>query len=97
LRSITRAPTTEEPMKNAKRGGTRRTGSNERPTGRVEPPSSRYQNYNEGNVFQITVPSNWRELADSDAVTFAPTGAYGDHNGTNVFTHGIEVGMARNE
>jgi peptidase M48-like protein len=99
LRSMPRAPTTEEAMKNAKRGGggTRRTGSNDRPTGRVEPPSSRYQNYNEGNIFQISVPSNWRELADSDAVTFAPTGAYGEHNGTNVFTHGIEVGMARNE
>ena len=32
------------------------------PSGRVEPPSSSFQTYTEGNVFRISVPSNWREL-----------------------------------
>jgi hypothetical protein len=30
-------------------------------------------------------------------VTFAPDGAYGQANGQNVFTHGVEMGAARNE
>lgn len=96
LKSLPPAPTTKEATKNAKRETT--SGSaGDRPTGRVEPPSTRYQTYNEGNVFQISVPSNWREIAGSSAVTFAPSGAYGTHNGQSVFTHGVEVGIARNE
>jgi hypothetical protein len=43
------------------------------------------------------VPSNWREIADSNSVTFAPSGAYGNYNGSSVFTHGIELGLQRNE
>jgi hypothetical protein len=30
-------------------------------------------------------------------VTFAPEGAYGQADGQNVFTHGVEIGGARNE
>jgi len=30
-------------------------------------------------------------------VTFAPEGGYGEANGRTVFTHGVEVGSARNE
>jgi hypothetical protein len=48
-------------------------------------------------VFRISVPSNWRELPGTNAVTFAPEGAYGEANGRSVFTHGVEVGAARNE
>jgi len=100
LRSLPRAPTTEEATRNAKRGGgasPRRTSTGRPPSGRVDPPASRYQNYNEGNIFQISVPSNWRELPDSNSVTFAPEGAYGEYNGASVFTHGIQVGLERNE
>ena len=48
-------------------------------------------------MFRISVPSNWRELPGTNAVTFAPEGAYGDANGQSMFTHGVEVGAARNE
>jgi hypothetical protein len=48
-------------------------------------------------MFRISVPSNWRELPGNNTVTFAPEGAYGDANGQNIFTHGVEVGAARNE
>jgi hypothetical protein len=92
LKAMSPAPTTEEATKNAKRGT---TTPNARPTGRVDPPSTRYQTYNEGNLFQISVPTNWRELAGGSAVTFAPEGAYGSHNGQSVFTHGVEVGVSR--
>ena len=30
-------------------------------------------------------------------MTFAPQGAYGTVNGQSVFTHGVEIGIARNE
>src|SRR5262249_10059013 len=55
--------------------------------------SSRYRTYNEGNIFQVAVPSNWREMPSNNTVTFAPEGAYGQ----GVFTHGVEMGIARNE
>jgi hypothetical protein len=45
----------------------------------------------------VSVPTNWRELQGSNAVTFAPDGAYGSARGQSVFTHGIEIGVARNE
>ena len=99
LRSLPRAPTTEEATRNASRGGnSRRSGGADRPpSGRAESPSGRYQTYREGNIFQISVPSNWRELPDSNSVTFAPEGAYGTYNGSSVFTHGIQLGLERNE
>ena len=43
------------------------------------------------------MPSNWRELPDSNSVTFAPVNGYGDYNGSSVFTHGIQIGLERNE
>ena len=43
------------------------------------------------------MPSNWRELPGTNAVTFAPQGAYGAVNGQSVFTHGAEIGISRNE
>jgi hypothetical protein len=99
LKSLPKAPTTEEATRAAKRGGgtTGRTSSLPPPSGRVDPPSSRYQSYSEGNVFDISVPSNWRELPDANSVTFSPTGGYGDYNGSSVFTHGIQIGLGRNE
>jgi hypothetical protein len=45
----------------------------------------------------VSVPSNWRELQSQSSVTFAPSGGYGQGNGSVVFTHGVEVGIARNE
>jgi hypothetical protein len=53
--------------------------------------------YDEGGVFRVSVPSNWRELQDNDAVTFAPTGGYGTYNGQTVYTHGMQIGLTRNE
>src|SRR4029453_16712480 len=83
LKRLPRAPTTEEAVK--ARGGPTGTSGRDvpRPSGQVQPPSSRYQTYNEGNVFQDSVPSNWRELPDNNTVTFAPDGAYAQ----GVFTH----------
>jgi hypothetical protein len=92
VKRLPRAPTTEEAVKNRRTTGT--SGRNvPRPSGRVEPPSTRYQSYREGNAFDISVPSNWREMPNNSTVTFAPEGAYA----SGVFTHGMQVGIARNE
>src|SRR6185436_3521557 len=96
LKGLPKAPTSEEIARNGPRTGDRPTNT-QPPSGGVEPPSSRYTQYTEGDLFRVRVPSNWRELPGSGAVTFAPNGAYGAVNGQSVFTHGIEIGAARNE
>jgi len=48
-------------------------------------------------MFKVSVPSNWREIPGQSSVTFAPDGAHGQSNGQGVFTHGVEIGAARNE
>jgi len=76
---------------------TARTGGNvPPPSGNVEPPSGRSTQYS-ANLFRISVPSNWRALRGTESVTFAPPGAYGALNGRSVFTHGLELGVARNQ
>jgi hypothetical protein len=94
LRSLPPALSAEQVAKNKDAGrptGTSGTGA--RPTGNVAPPDSRYTTYNEGNLFRVSVPSNWREIASNNSVTFAPEGAYGD----SIFTHGAQLGVSRNE
>jgi hypothetical protein len=96
LSRMSPAMSTEEVARNTQGG--RPTGtSGSRPSGRVESPSSRYQTYNEGNIFKISVPNNWREMGTNNSVTFAPEGAYGAVNQQSVFTHGAEIGITRNE
>lgn len=97
LKTLPRAPTTEEATKSSKNRPTGTRGESRPPEGRVDPPSSRFRTYDEGNLFRVSVPENWRELAGSNAVTFAPDGAYGSMSGQSVFTHGIEIGVQRNE
>ncbi len=62
--------------------------------GRVPAPSSRYRQYTEFNVLRVSVPDNWREIADNNSVWFAPEGAYGQVQGQPVFTHGVNLGVA---
>ena len=98
LQRMTPAQTTEQ----ATRQGGRRTSQgggspSDTRIGRVEPPSTRSQTYDEGNLFRVSVPSNWRELPSNSSVTFAPEGAYGDYQGQSVFTHGLQIGVDRNQ
>jgi hypothetical protein len=102
LRRMAPAPTTEEAVRNAsnrrdrdpdgrypdRRGATGAIGV-------VEPPSSRYRSFDEG-VFDVSMPSNWRELDKGNTVTFAPEGGYGRIDGQDTFTHGMEMGIAGN-
>jgi hypothetical protein len=63
----------------------------------VESPSSEFTTYIEGELVRVSIPSNWRELPGSNAVTFAPAGAYGNAGVKSVFTHGLAMGLARND
>jgi hypothetical protein len=60
-------------------------------------PSADFTTYLEGELVQVSVPSNWRELAGFNAVTFAPDGAYGNAGIKSVFTHGVAMGVAHND
>jgi len=100
LRSMSPAPTTEQATRQSKQTPTRsgQPAPDVRNIGtRVAPPSSRYKNYTEGNLFRISVPDNWKEVATSSSVKFVPDGAYGQVQGHTVFTHGVELGFTRNE
>ena len=48
-----------------------------------------------GQLFQVNVPSNWTGVASNNAVKFVPQNALGDYQGQSVFTHGVELGVAR--
>ncbi len=97
LRRMSPAPTTEEAMRKAGGRGSAPAPDERLEPGRVAPPSSTYTVYTEGDLFRVSVPSNWRELPRSNTVTFAPDGAYSNADGQSVFTHGVEIGVGRNE
>jgi hypothetical protein len=63
----------------------------------IAPPSPAFTTYIEGELVRVSVPSNWRELPGFNAVTFAPDGAYGNAGIKSVFTHGVAMGLARND
>ncbi|MFN7976562.1 MAG: M48 family metallopeptidase [Vicinamibacterales bacterium] len=61
----------------------------------VPPPSSQYKSAKGGQLFQVNVPSNWSGVSGNNAVKFVPQNALGDYKGQSVFTHGVELGVAR--
>lgn len=99
LRSNGRAPTMAEIARSGQRYPAGGEGGRSYPEGsvnnRVEYPSSSYRTYTQGNLFRVSVPSNWRELANGDSVWYAPEGAYGTVQNTPVFTHGVNIGVTR--
>jgi hypothetical protein len=43
----------------------------------------------------VSVPSNWRQVSESNSVWFVPEGGYGQANGQAVYTHGASFGVAQ--
>lgn len=87
-------------MADLARGGTGNGGENAPASvGRIgEPvpaPSNSYRGVRGGQLFQTQVPSNWQAVTSNSAVKFVPQNAYGDLRGERVFTHGVELGVAR--
>jgi hypothetical protein len=59
----------------------------------VPPPSAQYRTQRGGQLFQVSVPSNWVAVSSNSSVKFVPQNAYGDVRGTRVLTHGVELGV----
>jgi hypothetical protein len=43
----------------------------------------------------VSVPTNWTGVSANNAVKFVPQNALGDYRGESIFTHGVELGVAR--
>jgi beta-barrel assembly-enhancing protease len=98
LKSLPPAKTMSEIEKSGNKnpeggGSSSRYPDDSRVQNRVESPSNRYRPF-ESRQFRVSVPDNWKEFGDGGSVTFAPEGAYGNHQGESVFTHGAIVGIA---
>jgi len=98
LRTFGPAPTMAEIARSGQRYPTGENTSypNRAPSGRVEYPSTRYQNVSifNGGV-RVSVPSNWRQISEGSSVWFVPEGGYGSYNGQAVFTHGTNFAVAQ--
>jgi hypothetical protein len=101
LRGMGTAPTMAEIARSGQRYPTGETTGNyptNAPRGRVDYPSTRYQTYTTlGGITRVSVPSNWRQLQDSNSVWFAPEGAYGQYQNQVVYTHGVNFGIGQTQ
>jgi len=61
----------------------------------VPPPSRQYRTVQGGQLFTVSVPSNWQAVTSNNAIKYVPTNAYGEYNGESTLTHGVELGVAR--
>ena len=73
-------------------GGTTSVGRVGEP---VPAPSNQFRTVQGGRLFETQVPSNWQAVATNSAVKYVPLNGYGQANGQSVFTHGVELGVAR--
>ena len=101
LRSLPPAPSTEQATRTSA-GRTHRELGRHGGSAAVKRSTSidRLTDYTEYNGRQSVSRQRAGQLAGTagnNAVTFAPRGASGTVNGQNVFTHGVEIGVARNE
>lgn len=92
LKRMAPAPTMAEIAKSTKPTATKTPSSDTPVPGKPEVPSNSFRTFDAGR-FHLSVPSNWKEFADKDSVTFAPPGAYGTFEGQSVFTHGAITGV----
>lgn len=99
LRGYGTAPTMAEIARSGQRYPAENTGNNSgnAPGGRVDYPSTRYRQYTEFGFLNVSIPENWRELRGNNSVWFAPEGGYGQYQGQDVFTHGVNFGVFRSQ
>lgn len=101
LRGMGRAPSMEEIARSGQRNPNGETTGNyptNAPQGRVQYPSTRYQNYSTlGGIVRVSVPSNWQQLSESSSVWFSPQGAYGQYQNQVVYTHGVNFGRGQTQ
>jgi Zn-dependent protease with chaperone function len=65
----------------------------------VPPPAAEFRRVQGGRLFDADVPANWQAVSSNNSVKFVPQNAYGSIDGSQrgqtVFTHGVELGVAR--
>jgi Zn-dependent protease with chaperone function len=61
----------------------------------VPAPSRQYRTVQGGQLFTVSVPSNWQALSSNNSIKYVPMNAYGDYRGQQTLTHGAELGVAR--
>jgi beta-barrel assembly-enhancing protease len=76
--------------------GTGREGGSVGRVGEAVPaPSRQYRTVQGGDLFQVSVPSNWQAVTSNNSIKYVPQNAYGDYRGETTLTHGVELGVAR--
>ncbi|MBY0494323.1 MAG: M48 family metalloprotease [Cyanobacteria bacterium] len=75
--------------------GGRPGGSAGRIGDNVPAPSRQYRTVQGGQLFTVTIPSNWQALSANNSIKYVPANGYGDFNGQRALTHGVEAGVAR--
>jgi Zn-dependent protease with chaperone function len=76
-------------------GGGRSTESVGRIGEAVPAPSRQYRTVQGGQLFTVSVPSNWQAVSSNNSIKYVPMNAFGEHNGQSTLTHGVELGVAR--
>ncbi len=61
----------------------------------VPAPANSYRGVRGGDLFRTSVPANWQAVTANSSIKFVPENAYGQVRGQTVFTHGVELGVAR--
>jgi len=61
----------------------------------VPAPARQYRTVQGGQLFQVSIPTNWTPLATNDSIKYVPQNGYGQSNGQEVMTHGVEMGVTR--
>ncbi len=61
----------------------------------VPAPAAQYKSAKGGQLFQVSVPANWTGVSANNSVKFVAQNGLGDYQGQSVFTHGVELGVAR--
>ncbi len=61
----------------------------------VPAPSRQYRTVKGGEVFQVSVPTNWTPISSNNSMKFIPQNGYGEANGQETMTHGAELGVAQ--
>lgn len=96
LESLPRAPTTADAIKNPALGRTTPRRTSVEASANVEAPSETFTEYIEGDIFSVSVPDNWDEVASAAVVTFAPQGGIARDDAGGGFSHGVQFGVIPN-
>lgn len=76
-------------------GGGASTGSVGRIGEAVPAPSRQYRTVQGGQLFTVSVPTNWQAVTSNNSIKYVPMNAYGEYQGQATLTHGVELGVAR--